>query len=132
VWDVETGRVLRTLEGHSDEVNGVAMSGDGRLAVSASASENATSKLWDIETGRELRTQDEELFVAVSEDRRRATSISIDSSLKVWDLGTGRAVARFACDAFPHCCAFAKPNIIVAGDAGGRVYFLALEDGRAS
>src|SRR5262249_10856291 len=35
VWDVETGRILRTLEGHS-AVNGVAVTPDGKRAVSAS------------------------------------------------------------------------------------------------
>ena len=48
VWDVETGRELRTLQGHPDDVNGVALSGDGRRAVSASAD---TLKVWDVETG---------------------------------------------------------------------------------
>ena len=36
VWDLESGRELRTLEGHSDCVNGVAVTPDGRRAVSAS------------------------------------------------------------------------------------------------
>ena len=36
VWDVGSGRELRTLQGHSNYVSGVALSGDGRLAVSAS------------------------------------------------------------------------------------------------
>ena len=54
VWDVETGRELRTLQGHTGVVNGVALSGDGRRAVSASA--DNTLKVWDVETGRELRT----------------------------------------------------------------------------
>jgi WD40 repeat protein len=35
-WDLDTGRELRTLEGHSGRVNGVAVSADGRRAVSAS------------------------------------------------------------------------------------------------
>ena len=35
-------------------VNGVAVSGDGRRAVSASA--DKTLKVWDVESGRELRT----------------------------------------------------------------------------
>ena len=36
VWDLASGRELRTLEGHSEGVRGVAVSADGRLAVSAS------------------------------------------------------------------------------------------------
>ena len=54
VWDLETGRELRTLEGHSDGVTGVAVSPDGRRAVSASY--DNTLKVWDLESGRELRT----------------------------------------------------------------------------
>ena len=36
VWELASGRELRTLAGHTDGVNAVAVSGDGRLAVSAS------------------------------------------------------------------------------------------------
>ena len=36
VWDLDSGRELRTLQGHTGWVHGVALSGDGRLAVSAS------------------------------------------------------------------------------------------------
>ena len=49
VWDVESGRELRTLQGHSGKVNGVAVSADGRRAVSAS--EDKTLKVWDVEAG---------------------------------------------------------------------------------
>src|ERR1039457_5598395 len=34
VWDLETGRALRTLEGHSNDVNAVAVTPDGKQAVS--------------------------------------------------------------------------------------------------
>jgi len=54
VWDLETGRELRTLEGHSSSVMGVAVSPDGRHAVSASA--DNTLRLWDLETGDVLAT----------------------------------------------------------------------------
>jgi WD40 repeat protein len=42
---VDTGRVLRRLEGHSSSVSGVAMTPDGKRAVSAS---------WDNQIGRNL------------------------------------------------------------------------------
>ena len=54
MWDVETGRALRTLEGHTDWVNGVAVSADGRRAVSAS--EDRTLKVWDLDTGALIAT----------------------------------------------------------------------------
>ena len=54
VWDVASGRELRTLTGHTDWVNAVALTPDGRLAVSASG--DNTLKVWDVASGRELRT----------------------------------------------------------------------------
>ena len=49
VWDLDSGRELRTLEGHSDSVNGVAVTPDGKRAVSASW--DNTLKVWDLESG---------------------------------------------------------------------------------
>ena len=54
VWDLTTGGLLRTLEGHAGSVTAVAMSGDGTRAVSGSDDE--TLKVWDLTTGRLLRT----------------------------------------------------------------------------
>jgi WD40 repeat protein len=54
VWDLETGRELRTLQGHSFLVFGVAMSPDGRRAVSASG--DNTLKVWDLEMGVPVAT----------------------------------------------------------------------------
>jgi WD40 repeat protein len=84
--------LLRTLEGHSFLVHGVAVSADGRRAVSAS--QDHTLKVWDVESGRELRTLQghsrEVNDVAVSADGRRAVSASDDKTLKVWDVESGR------------------------------------------
>ena len=46
--------LLRILLGHADRIQGVAVSGDGRRAVSASW--DHTLKVWNVESGRELRT----------------------------------------------------------------------------
>ncbi|MDT9201351.1 WD40 repeat domain-containing protein, partial [Limnospira sp. PMC 1042.18] len=48
------GPLIRTLSGHSDDVNAVAIAPDGKRAVSASG--DNTLKLWDLETGTELAT----------------------------------------------------------------------------
>ena len=86
--------LLRTLEGHSDCVYGVAVTPDGKRAVSAS--QDHTLKVWDLETGRALRTLEGHSAavrgVAVTPDGKRAVSASGDKTLKVWDLETGRAL----------------------------------------
>ena len=54
----ESPELVRTLMGHSDSVRCVALSADGRLAVSASGRYDGLGelKVWDVVTGRELRT----------------------------------------------------------------------------
>jgi len=92
--DPPGGPLLRTLEGHSSFVSGVAVTPDGKFAVSASA--DKTLKVWDLDSGRALRTlkghSDDVTGVAVTPDGRRAVSASEDRTLKVWDLDTGQAL----------------------------------------
>ena len=89
-WEATSWPEERTLGGHSAEVTGVAMSADGRRAVSASF--DYTLKVWDVDSGRELRTltdrSDRVCGVAVSGDGRRAVSCG-DLTLKVWDVESG-------------------------------------------
>jgi WD40 repeat protein len=84
--------LVRTFEGHSSGVNGVAISADGRRAISASY--DNTLKVWDLESGRELRTLVGHLGsvrgVAISPDGALAVSASDDKTLKVWDLDAMR------------------------------------------
>ena len=47
VWNLDTGELLHTLEGHSDSVNSVAISPNGRTIVSGS--EDETVKVWQVQ-----------------------------------------------------------------------------------
>ena len=117
-WDLETYRELSRLAGHTDEVYGVALSPDGRRAVSASS--DTTVKVWDVETGHELRTLQGHSHtvssVAVSPDGRSVVSASYDTTLKVWNVRTGALIATFTCDSEVHCCAFIRDDQFMAGD----------------
>ena len=54
LWDVETGECVATLKGHSDSVECVAVSPDGRRVVSGS--HDNTLKVWNVATGNCVAT----------------------------------------------------------------------------
>jgi WD40 repeat protein len=118
------------LSGHSSRVNAVAISADGKLALSGSA--DRTLKLWELDTGREVYAlsghSSRVNAVAISADGKLALSGSVDNTLKLWELDTGRVLATFTGESPFICCAFAPDGVtVVAGDTSGRVHFLRLE-----
>ena len=76
LWDLASGKELRTFTGHSDGVTSVAIAPDGRTALSGSP--DKTLKLWDLASGKELRTftghSDVVSSVAIAPDGRTALS----------------------------------------------------------
>jgi WD40 repeat protein len=93
LWEVDTGRELRTLGNHSNYVDSVAFSPDGKLALSGSW--DRTVKLWEVDTGREVRTlaghSNQVTYVVFSPDGKFVLSGS-RRILKVWDVVDGREV----------------------------------------
>jgi WD40 repeat protein len=74
---------------------------------------------------------DEILDVALTNDGHRAVSASADHTLKLWDAETGTTLAAFTCDASATSCVFVNEDTILAGDAGGHLHFLRLEEPKA-
>ena len=109
----------------------MAVTPDGQRAVSGS--DNGTLKVWDLASGRKLRTlaghDHVVVAVAVTPDGRRVVSASADKTVRVWELEKSETLAIFACDDVALCCAFSDAlKLIVAGDAGGHLHFLRLEE----
>jgi small GTP-binding protein len=94
LWDVETGRCLRVLKGHTDMVDCVAWSADQRRALSGS--HDSTVRLWDVETGRCLRVLEGHTSavwgMVWSADQRRALTHGHDKTVRLWDVETGRCL----------------------------------------
>jgi len=90
------GGCLRTIEGHTSFVHSVAISPDGRWAISCN---EYKIKLWDLHNGACLRTFEGHTggvtSVAFSPDGRWAISGSSDKTLKLWDLATGACLRTF-------------------------------------
>jgi WD40 repeat protein len=101
VWDISTltpvgsgfsnPGELHTLLGHSSQVNTVAVTMDGRLAISGSS--DRSLKVWDLESGVELRSlrghADDVEKVVITPDGRRVVSASGDKTIRVWDIKSG-------------------------------------------
>lgn len=100
LWDTTTGRVLQEFTEHEGRVNDVAISPDGRMALSGD-SEDAVI-LWNLETGESvvLEGHDTDVnTVAFFADGQRALSGDADGNIILWNLDTGTAEATFAASA---------------------------------
>ncbi|MGV8058169.1 MAG: caspase family protein [Smithellaceae bacterium] len=98
LWDVETGREIRTFTGHVAYVSSVSLSPDQRHAISGGMDRKII--LWDLSTGRLVKTftghKSGVFSVAFAPDGRTFVSGSQDKTLKLWDMQTGREIRTFS------------------------------------
>ena len=94
LWEVATGRQLRTLAGHADGIKSVVFHPNGKIL--ASGSSDHTVKLWDVESGKILRTLSGHTnivsTVAFSSDGKTLASGSFDNTIKLFDVESGREI----------------------------------------
>jgi WD40 repeat protein len=99
LWDLKTGKSVKTLTGHANRVWSLAFSPDGTRLVSGGGNwdeqVSGEIRVWDTNTWKvlqEIAAHDDLVFqVAVSPDNRRIASCSRDQTVRIWDLATGKA-----------------------------------------
>jgi len=97
LWDVATGQLSKTLEGHAAEVRSVVFSSDGALIASASQDHNVG--LWDVKS-RKLKRMlkghtDEVTSVVFSPDDTQLASGSADNTVRLWNVSGGKFLRSF-------------------------------------
>ncbi len=92
LWDLKTGRRMRTIAAHKAAVNAIAFSRDGKTL--ASGSDDKTIRLWNVRTGSRLRTLSGHAgavnAIALSRDGKTLASGSDDKTVRLWNLDTGQ------------------------------------------
>ena len=91
MWEVETGRLLFTLEGHTDTVCHAEFSADASQILTASW--DGTARVWDAQTGqpRHILEHTSPVYAArFSPDGSQVITASGDKMAKVWDAHTGQ------------------------------------------
>ena len=95
LWDVATGQLKNTLEGHEGSVSSVAFAPDGKTL--ACGRNNDIIQLWDVDTGQLKNTLEGHMYVvesvAFSPDGTTLASGSLDGTVQLWDTDTGQSQA---------------------------------------
>ncbi|MBN2560502.1 MAG: WD40 repeat domain-containing protein [Phycisphaerae bacterium] len=102
LWEVSSGRCVRTFEGHTNPVNSVYLSSDGRWALSGS--DDRTLRRWEVSSARCVRTfeghTDSVDSVCLSSDGHWGLSASKgylveDNTVRLWEVSSGCCVRTF-------------------------------------
>jgi len=91
LWDITTGKCVRTILGHSKAVNSVICSPDGRFVVSGG--KDALIRVWDCITWTCINTlsghTDPIVSIRFTPDGQFVISASMDRTVRIWEILTG-------------------------------------------
>jgi hypothetical protein len=117
VWNLSTGKVIRTLTEDIGEVSSVAISADGNLlAVGSCDTPRSNVKVWRLATGKLLHTllghQKPVNFVLISPDGQILASGS--NKIKIWNLHKGDRICTLWHSSAVYAAAISPDGTILA------------------
>lgn len=112
LWNLQTGKFLCALTGHSAPVLSVAISANGQFL--ASGSEDQTIKIWHIKTGTLVRTlsghSSSVRSIVMSPNQQILVSGSADRTVNLWNLAEGVVLRSLTRHSAPVCTVAISPD----------------------
>ncbi|MFB8793306.1 MAG: WD40 repeat domain-containing protein [Microcoleus sp.] len=136
VWNLQSGAIIRTIEGHSHWVLSVAISPDGNTLVTGSA--DKTIKVWNLKTGQIIHTLNGHsswiTAVDIAADGKTIVSGSTDKTLKIWELNTGKLSKTIKNEKELSCvlslCMSHDGKVIACGSTNNKITLWNLDSGQ--
>jgi len=130
IWDIETGRLLRSLRGHTHDIRTAAFTPDGQIL--ATGSEDRTIRLWNPKTGEPTkllftRYDHNVASISMSPDGLMLARGGHNKDIKIWEVTTGtELMTLLGKDPYDHhwspCVAFSPDGIhLASGSDIGKV-----------
>jgi RNA polymerase sigma factor (sigma-70 family) len=98
LWDMQTGKLLTTLKGHTGSVFCVVFSPNSKSVFTGS--NDQTLRRWEVSSGKELTVydghRDRVQVVAVSSDGKSVATASTDGTARIWDVESGKEIKQLA------------------------------------
>lgn len=97
VWDVDSGKMVKTFRGHGGRIQATMFLGDGKRILSAS--HDRSIREWSLDGNQEIRTiqgqvlsghSDAVLAASYSKDQSQIVTASRDRSARTWNAVTGQ------------------------------------------
>lgn len=94
LWNIATGDIVKTFDGHSDYISSVVFSPNGKYIVSASA--DRTIRLWNVKNGECVKVftghTNEVLSALFSPNSKYIVSASSDRTVRIWSVADGKCI----------------------------------------
>ena len=122
LWDIETGRMLKSLRGHTHDIRAIVFTPDGQTL--ATGSEDRTIRMWNPKTGEPTkllftRYDHNITSLSLSPDGLMLARGSHNKDIKIWEVTTGtELMTLLGKDQYDHhwtpCVAFSPDGLHLA------------------
>ncbi len=132
LWNVKSGRLIKTLTGHAHQINTVDISPDSKFMVTGSADKNII--LWDLKTmsivWKNKKHLDQIRQTVFSPDSKFILSCaSNDTKTYLWDVKNGKLIKYFN-NSYSFSTASFSPNGKLIALGGGQLKVISLKDNK--